>query len=125
LCSKKKRIISDKDEDNVSDPPSKKVRMSESDTLEQETDEKYIVLITNLMIILTGRLTSLHPTKSYAPFFRLLKKGKARDISKNAEVFEDDNNTNNVSDDWHKEELQFAIGQSWYVGLTKFKSSPC
>jgi hypothetical protein len=38
-------------------------------------------------------------------------------------VIEDDNNTNNVSDDWHEEELQFAIGQSWYVGLTKFKSS--
>jgi hypothetical protein len=38
-------------------------------------------------------------------------------------VIEDDNNTNNVSNDWHEEGLQFAIGQSWYVGLTKFKSS--
>jgi hypothetical protein len=75
------------------------------------------------MIILTSRLTSLHSTKSYAPFSRLLKKGKSRDIGKNAEVIEDDNNINNVSDDWHKEELQFAIGQSRYVGLTKFKSS--
>jgi hypothetical protein len=79
--------------------------------------------MTNLLIISTGRLTSLHSAKSYAPFSRPLKKGKARDISKNAEVIEDDNNTNNVSDDWHKEELQFAIGQSRYVGLTKFKFS--
>jgi hypothetical protein len=91
--------------------------------LNKRLSEKYIVLMTNLMIILTGRLTSLHSAKSYAPFSRPLKKGKARDISKNAEVFEDDNNTNNVSDDWHEEELQFAIGQSWYVDLTKFKSS--
>jgi hypothetical protein len=75
------------------------------------------------MIISTGRLTSLHSAKNYAPFSRPLKKGEARDISKNAEVIEDDNNTNNVSDDWHEEELQFAIGQSQYVGLTKFKSS--
>jgi hypothetical protein len=79
--------------------------------------------MTNPMIISTGRLTSLYSAKSYAPFSRLLKKGKARDIGKNAEVIEDDNNTNNVFDDWHEEELQFAIGQSWYVGLTKFKSS--
>jgi hypothetical protein len=85
LCvAKKKRLISDKDEDNVSDPPSKKVHMSESDALEQETEsEKYIVLMTNLMMILTGRLTSLHSAKSYAPFSRPLKKGKARDISEN------------------------------------------
>jgi hypothetical protein len=75
------------------------------------------------MIISTGRLTSLHSTKSYDLFSRPKKKGKARDIGKNAEVIEDDNNTNSVSDDWHEEELQFAIGQSQYVGLTKFKSS--
>jgi hypothetical protein len=91
--------------------------------LNKRLSEKYIVLMMNLMIISTGRLTSLHSAKSYAPFSRPLKKGKARDIGENAEVIEDDNNTEDVSDDWHKEELQFAIGQSQYVGLTKFRSS--
>jgi hypothetical protein len=91
--------------------------------LNKRLSEKYIVLMMNLMINSTGRLTSHYSAKSYALFSRLLKKGKARDIDKNAEVIEDDNNTNNVSNDWHEEEFQFAIGQSQYVGLTKSKSS--
>jgi hypothetical protein len=93
--------------------------------LNNRLSEKYIVLMMNLMII--SRLTSLHSAKAisaYAPFSMPLKKGKARDIGKNAEVIEDDNNTNNVSDDWH-EELQFAIGQPRCVSLTKFKSTEC
>jgi len=54
-------------------------------------------------------------------FHRPTKKGKSREIGVNAEISDNDNNANDVSDDWDEEQLKVAIQQSRYVDLTNFQ----
>jgi hypothetical protein len=70
--------------------------------------------------------------RNYLFFFffghRPTKRGKYKanpQISVKEEAFKGNEETKTASLDWHDQELEFAMRQSWYVGLRKTKTFQC